>query len=119
MFERGTARLLQIDEIDDEMIRAQMRLDFVPRHAARANNDDLSLGDALAQVADQKRANVGNGMFDVFAVGADQASEGNIVIPDFKLSPFSKQVLDKLNLRALAKIVSRRLETQPKNGNLS
>ena len=49
-------------------------------------------------------------VLNILAIRSDQPAEGDIVIPDLDLPSLSKQPFDELNLRTLAKIISRRFE---------
>src|SRR2546427_1823012 len=51
-------------------------------------------------------------VFNKLAIGADQAAQVDILVPDPRLAALSDQLLDKQHLRAFAQVVRAGLEAQ-------
>src|SRR5882762_3820894 len=61
---------------------------------------------------------MGNYLFNVLAVRADEPAQEHIVIPDPDLPPFPKEPLHQLDVRTLSQIVGGSLETQSQHADL-
>ena len=62
---------------------------------------------------------MGNGMLDIFPVGADEPAQGDIIVPNLDRTPFPKKLLHELNLRTLSQIVGRCLKAQSQNRDIA
>src|SRR3989475_12434557 len=83
------AHLLQVNQVDHDVLCPQVALQWILIYAARANYHDLGFLEHLHQIAGQKRADMRNDFFYVLTIGTDQASYGDIIVPDLDLAAFS------------------------------
>ena len=55
---------------------------------------------------------------DVFPIGAKQAAQGNIVVPNLDGESFAQQMFDQLDLWTLSQIIGGSLKAQPENRDI-
>src|SRR5215469_18118227 len=88
---RGTAGFFQVHQIDDDMLGAEMGLQFLAVDSASANNDDFRFLQHLLEIGGEQRSDVRDDFFDVLAVRTDQPAKRYIVIPDLQLAALSNE----------------------------
>src|SRR5258707_2270674 len=116
--ECGPSRFLQIHQVDDNVIGAQMPLQLVPRDAARADDDHFTVLQDLCEITFEQRPYMRNRLLNIFPIGPDETTERHVIVPDLDFSSFTQQMLDQLYLRALPQVVGGGLEAQPKNSDV-
>src|SRR5258708_29307012 len=116
--ECGPSRFLQIHQVDDNVIGAQMPLQLVPRDAARADDDDFTILQDLCEITFEQRPYMWNGLLNIFPIGSYETTKRYIIVPDLDFSSFAQQMLDQLYLRAFAQVIGTGLEAQSKNSNV-
>ena len=62
---------------------------------------------------------MGDGLLDVFPIGAKQAAQGNIVVPNLDGESFAEQMFDQLNLWTLSQIIGGSLEASARESRHS
>ena len=83
---RGPAAFLQIYKVQHNVIGTQTLLQLIRRDAACSDQDDLDILQHLPQVIFEQRSDMGNELFDVFTIGADEAAQRYIVIAQLELT---------------------------------
>ena len=71
---RGPAAFLQINKVQHNVIGPQVRLQLITRDAACTHYDNLDILQHMPQVIFEQRSVMGNDLFDVFTIGADEAA---------------------------------------------
>src|SRR5262245_13426373 len=72
----------------------------------------------MVQIRGKQRTDMGYDLVNILTIRADEPSEKNIIVPNPHLASLTDQALHQMDLRALAKIVGSRFETQSQHGDV-